>query len=93
MRLSYVLVFSGLCNSPFQARQLISNGSVLVNSKKVISSSLIVIPGDLISIKPSSAGIAINGGQYVSFSQEYSQWRETFIAFSQTKAVSIIILR
>jgi len=91
LRLPYVLVFSGLCSSLFQARQLISNGSVLVNSKKVTSSSLIVIPGDLISIKPSFGGI--NGGQYVSFSQEYSQWRETFIAFSQTKAVSIIILR
>jgi len=47
----------------------------------------------LVSIEPSFGGLIGSGGKYVPFSQGYSQWQKTFIAFSQTKSVSVIILR
>lgn len=88
-----ILVTSGLVISPFQARQLLASGAVLVNSKKVRRSSLILVPGDIISIDTSFAGLSLSGGKQVSFTQTRSQWHEDFIAFSQTKALSIVILR
>jgi hypothetical protein len=52
-----------------------------------------VSPGDVIAVDPSFAGVSISGGKSVSFSQARAFWHNGFIGFSQTKAVSIVILR
>jgi len=63
IQLATILVTSGLAISPFQARQLLASGAVLVNSKKVRRSSLVLVPGDIISIDLSFAGLNISGGK------------------------------
>jgi len=56
-------------------------------------SSFLVSQGDLISVDPSFVGISVSGDKPLSFSQARTCWHKDFIGFSQTKAVSIVILR
>jgi len=49
----------GLASSRVVARQLISHGHILVNAKKITSSSYSVKTGDVISIRPSSRDILL----------------------------------
>ncbi|PIU98511.1 30S ribosomal protein S4 [Candidatus Wolfebacteria bacterium CG03_land_8_20_14_0_80_40_12] len=61
-QLSNAIFRLGMAPSRTVARQLISHGHFLVNSKKVTISSYAVKVGDVISIKPSSAELLIFKG-------------------------------
>lgn len=93
MQLLSTLVRSGLVNSIFQGRQMLSSGVVLVNRKEVRRASLFLKPGDLVTIDPSYSGSSTHGGKSVRFSQNADIWKSPWFAFSQTKALSVVILR
>ena len=93
MQLSPILVNTGLVSSPFQARQLLASGSVFVNGKKATRSSLQLAPNDLVSVDPSLAGCTLKGGKFSPYKQSRNSWRADYFAFSQTKALSVVILR
>ena len=56
-RLDTILFRSRFSNSFEDIRQLISHGHIYVNGKVVKTSSFVIEPGDLISVKPSSHGM------------------------------------
>jgi ribosomal protein S4 len=93
MQLLPTLVRSGLVNSIFQGRQMLSSGAVLVNRKEVRRASLFLKPGDLVTIDPSYSGSHTHGGKSVRFMQKPNVWKFPWLAFSQTKALSVVILR
>lgn len=93
MQLLPTLVRSGLVNSMFQGRQMLSSGVVYVNRKKVRRASLFLKPGDLVTIDSSYSGSYTHGGKCVRFLQNADMWKFPWLAFSQTKALSIVILR
>lgn len=54
-RLDNIVFRAGLANSRGQARQLVSHGHLLVNGKKATIPSIRLRPGDIVSIKETSA--------------------------------------
>jgi len=66
---------------------LLASGCIFVNGFKVSRSSLLLKPGDLITIKPKS------NTTNISLSSDPSMWSSKFVAFSQNKVLSIVILR
>jgi ribosomal protein S4 len=82
-----------MVHSPFQARQLLTSGLVSVNGKIVSRSSYHVSPGDLVALCPTFAGPITNGGKHVAYLHKSELWENSWFAFSQTKALSLVVLR
>ena len=93
MQLAVVLVRTGLAISPFQARQLLASGSVFVNNVKVCRSSRVLVPGDLVHVAVRFAGPSSSGGSSLPYEHTRGLWKKSWFAFSQTKALSVVILR
>jgi small subunit ribosomal protein S4 len=55
-RLDYVVFLLGFAKSPRIGRQLVSHGHILVNGRKTTASSYQVRVGDVVGIRPESAG-------------------------------------
>jgi len=55
-RLDNVVYRLGIADSRAQARQLVSHGHIMLNGRKTDVPSALVSPGDMISIRPESAG-------------------------------------
>ena len=85
-RLDNVVYRLGLASTRKQARQLVTHGHITVNGSKVDIPSYLVKPGQEISVKESSRGLAI-----IKASLEAMVTRKEYVTFDENKLTGSLV--